>query len=379
MEVKDRIFSWFIRNIVIPRMEIIDKPGFIICKVTGERGETHLRELFLPEQLCSIFENEIVKKDEKQGHAMLYTIGKKFGYIYCGLSDFPNLKTYTMKEIVDFIYYFIRYMEATYAGKLSYKIDSEKRIYKMFMDNYVVCRYNGIGYLLSDGGSAGTWSYMMCDPTIEAIQPKCQGRGDKECEVIAAPYETLVKMGYKPIKCTELETLELDKDYLEINKIRPTNYAKNSLRSLIDSGFFKYEHGQVTYEGERFFLCEASFMYILERELKKIKNGLKILWDVSFDFGEKLANISGKQEPCKFITDFVSALGFGDILAVSENKKYKIYVRYFPWNKWYEETDFTLFRGMISGILSGFTGKKVVLSKIERDLAGGYFSISISE
>ncbi|MEM7826777.1 MAG: hypothetical protein QXQ40_00955 [Candidatus Aenigmatarchaeota archaeon] len=42
-------------------------------------------------------------------------------------------------------------------------------------------------------------------------------------------------------------------------------------------------------------------MYILEKELKKIKNGLKILWDCSFDFGKRLAKLSGKQEPCKFI------------------------------------------------------------------------------
>ena len=186
-------------------------------------------------------------------------------------------------------------------------------------------------------------------------------------------------MGYKPIRCTKLETLELTPEYEEFNRVRQTRWATNSLRSLIDSGFFEYRHGQVTYRGERFFLCEASFMYILERELKKIKNGLKVLWDASFSFGKKLARISGKQDPCKFIMDFFPALGFGDVLALTKRGKYEVYVNYFPWLKWWEEVDFTMFRGMLSGVISGFTGKKVELKKVEKDISGGYFSLYIRE
>ena len=238
-----------------------------------------------------------------------------------------------------------------YASRLSHKVDIRNKVFRLNMQNYIICRKNGLGYLFSAGGIAGIWAYACQDKTIEAVQPKCQGRGDKECLVIAAPYKELVKMGYRPIRCPKMETLQITKDYEEFNRVRPAKWASHSLRSMIDSGFFEYKHGQVTYNGERFFLCEASFMYILERELAKIKNGLKILWDCSFDFGKRLAEISGKQDPCKFIMDFFPALGFGDVLAVTKRGKYEIYVNYFPWLEWWNDIDFVMFRGMLSGCL----------------------------
>jgi len=379
MEIKDRIISWFVRNVIIPKMEIINKSGFIICKVTEKKTTTFLRELFLPESLyCSLEERMFLNYSKSKAHKILYSIGKKFGYIYSSLSNFPNVKISTEKEIENFIYYFIRYMEATYAKKIGYKINFQQKLYEMIMDNYVICRYNGIGHLLSDGGSAGVWAYMLQDPTIEAVQPKCQGRGDKECLVVSAPYETLTKMGYKPIKCIKLEKMKLTNNYIRFNKIRETKYSKYSLRDLIDIGFFQYSHGQITYNNERFFLCEASFMYILEKELKKVKNGLKVLWDCSFEFGKKLTEISKKQDPCKFIMDFFPALGFGDILATESGEKYKIYVNYFPWLNWWKDIDFTMFRGMLSGVISGFTEKKVELKKIKKDTSRGHLSLFIS-
>ncbi len=365
MKIKDPIIGWFIRNIVIPETEIIKHPAFIICRVSEKKESTYLRELFLPEGLYWRLEKEIVNEIEKEGHQVLYKIGKIFGYLYSKMSNFPKTK----KEVRGFIPYFIKYMEATYAKNINYKV--EDYVYKMFMRDYIVCRYSGTGHFFSDGGSAGVWAWMLQDPTIEAVQPKCQGRGDKECEVIAAPYDTLVEMGYKPMRCKidNMEIPKVDETYMEMNKIRKTKWARNSLRSLIDSGFFEYHHGQVTYKGERFFLCEASFMYILERELAKVKNGLRILWDVSFDFGKRLAEVSGKQDPCKFIMDFFPALGFGDILAVRKGEKYEVYVNYFPWLEWWKDVDFTMFRGVLSGVISGFTGKRVELKKVEKEVS----------
>ncbi|MEM4625404.1 MAG: hypothetical protein QXJ28_01385, partial [Candidatus Pacearchaeota archaeon] len=74
--------------------------------------------------------------------------------------------------------------------------------------------------------------------------------------MIAAPYKTLVKIGYKPIRCKKLEKAELSREYKIFNEIRPRSWARNSLKSLIDASFFDYKNGQVTYHRERFFLCE---------------------------------------------------------------------------------------------------------------------------
>ena len=125
-------------------------------------------------------------------------------------------------------------------------------------------------------------------------------------------------------------------------------------------------------------MVEASFMYILEKELKKVENGLEILWQVSFDFGKRLAELAGKQDPCKFIMDFFPALGFGDILVVEKKSKYEVFVNYFPWLEWYDEVDFTMFRGMLSGVISGFIGKNVELKELDIDLSKGYLSLYIT-
>ena len=260
MVIKDKVCAWFMRNILLPRVEIIDNPGFVICKFAPHKRVT-LRDIFIGESSLQNLENSM-----KSYQKILYGIGKKFGHIYASISTLPQISETSKKEFLKFANWMVRYIETLYASKLSHKADCDNKIFEIKMYDYIICRKNGLGYLFSTGGIAGIWAYVVEDKTVEAVQPKCQGRGDEECKVIAAPYKTLVKMGYKPMRCTKLETLELDKEYGQFNQIRPTKWAKQSLKDLIDSGFFKYRHGQVTYQKERFFLCEASFMYVLEKE-----------------------------------------------------------------------------------------------------------------
>jgi predicted hydrocarbon binding protein len=374
MVIRDKVVAWYIQHYILPHSQIIDKPGFVIFKVSYKTN-IYSRQFILPETLLVCVERLFIERYKKTGEQALYSIGKKFGYRFTQVSRVINIRDTNKKSFLRYVFILSKFVEGTYASSIFYKVNLESSIINFKLKDFVICRRSGIGYLISVAGIAGIWSLMLQDPTVEAVQPKCQGRGDKECEVIAAPYETLVKMGYKPLKCRELENLELDEQYEQFNQIRPTKWAKHSLRSLIDSGFFEFKHGQVTYEGERFFLCEASFMYILEKELKKLKSGLKILWEVSFDFGERLAKISGKQDPSKFISDFFPALGFGDILVTKKEGKYKIYVNYFPWTKWVDEIDFVMFRGLLSGVVSGFIGKKVELKKCKKDISAGYLSL----
>ncbi|MFH7917709.1 MAG: hypothetical protein QW631_00130 [Candidatus Aenigmatarchaeota archaeon] len=378
MVLRDKLVGWFIRNVILPKTAIIDKPGFVVAQFSKESEILYLRQICLPEMLFSNIEIELINEANKRGEELLYQTGKKFGYIYASISQFPT-RSFKIKDFVRFAHILVKHIECVWAKRITHNINIKVPIFIMRMKEYIICRKNGAGHLLSTGGVAGIWAYACEDQSIEAIQIKCQGRGDKECEVIAAPYKTLVRMGYKPIRCRKLEKAELSREYKIFNEIRPTSWARNSLKSLIDAGFFDYKHGQVTYHRERFFLCEASFMYILEKELKKIKNGLKILWDCSFDFGKRLAEISGKQEPCKFIMDFFPALGFGDILASRKEGRYEIFVKYFPWLEWYKDIDFTMFRGMLSGIISGFTDRDVKLKKIVKDIRGRDFILYLTE
>lgn len=373
MKIKDKVASWFISNIMIPKMEEMDKPGFIITRVSS-RENIYLRDIFISESLISELERLCKEKLKYKGEKALYSTGKKFVFYYSKNSEFTKAEE---KGFSDFAYFFVRYIEGTYAKRIDHKIDMSKKLLKLNADKYIVCSKNGLGYIFSEGSTAGIWSYAFQDYTIEAVQTKCQGRGDKECEIICAPAKTLKKMNLKFLEERNLSELDFEDSYKEMNKIRKTTYAKNSLEDLINSGFLKYSHGVVNYNYERFFLCEASFMYFLEKELRKLKGADKILFDVSFNWGKMLVQKEKKQDFGKFIMDFMSALGWGDILVLKEKGKYKVIIDYFPWTKFASDINFIMFRGMISGILS--TDRKVTLRKIEKDTSQGYFSLWLSE
>ncbi|MEM5812827.1 MAG: hypothetical protein QXU71_00490 [Candidatus Aenigmatarchaeota archaeon] len=371
--VLDRIISSYVRYILIPKVLRLDIPGFIIEDFTRVGQNTILRVVFLPEGL-------FIRLEYKLKPSFLYFVGKKFSYSYSQISNLPTIKNLSLKNFLRFVSFYIKFVEGTQSSGFSHKVDIKRKLFQLKMKNYVVCSRNGKGYLLPLGGVAGIWAWMLQDLEIEAVQPKCEGRGDNSCVVLAAPYQTLREMGYKPLKFTSIEKIQLDySKYNTINKIRTVTWAKNSLKNMIDAGLLKYEHGIIKYFDERFFLCGVELIYILEKELKKIKNGLKILWDCSFDFGKRLAEISGKQEPCKFIMDFFPALGFGDILASRKEGRYEIFVKYFPWLEWYKDIDFTMFRGMLSGVISGFTEKNVKLKKIVKDIRGRDFILYLTE
>jgi hypothetical protein len=355
--------------IVLPRRELIDNPGFI-CEKMGE-GDAYLREIAFPNSVGIQLENKLQPED-------LYRIGKKFGWSYAKNSDIFTIDKVSEQEFRNAAHLLVKYMESiSFAQEMNEKIQYSNKVFELKMKNTLICSASGGGYLMETGGISGIWAYAVQDPNVEGVQPRCQGRGDEECEVIVAPHKTLIQKGYTPIHCNDMENLDIDRRYRELNKIRPTQWATHSLRDLINSKFFKYKHGLITYGTERFFLCEASFMYFLEKELKNIDGGLELLWNISFNFGKILAEKSGKQDPCKFITDFFPALGFGDVLAVVNDGKYNLSVNYFPWTKLADNTDFVMFRGMLSGVISGFTNKKIEFKTVNKNVSAGYLTLGI--
>ncbi|MBN1860306.1 MAG: hypothetical protein JW840_02470 [Candidatus Thermoplasmatota archaeon] len=379
MSVRDKVFSWYLNNVLIPRMEEINYPGYVFADFAKCGKSNLLRELFLPESLFVNLERNIIRRFGTKGRELLYRIGKTFGYVNASLSQLPTIREVSKKDFLDQSYFLVRYIEGTWASNLTHTVNYNERVFRIDMKDYIVCPANGFGYLFSTGGIGGIWAFVCNDPNMEAVQTKCQGKGNDNCQVISADYKTLVDMGYHPLKTCVNEKVFLGREYSKFNRIRTTEWAKLSLRSLIDSGFFRYNHGQVEYRKERFFLCEASFMYILERELKKTKGAMDILWDTSFEFGKTLAEIAEAGDAQQFIMEFLPVLGFGDILCNRNGGKHEIYVKYFPWMRLAgSEIDFLMFRGMLSGIISQIEGRKIELKKIEKDVSKGYLSLFIS-
>ncbi len=378
MAIKDGIMSWFIRNIVIPRTEIIDCPGFIVLKLSEKGKKTYLRELFFPEGLLADLEKKVVSEAGDKGGQALYSAGKKFGFRFASTSNYPVVSKSSQRELKNFLYMFLRYMESTYAHRLDCKVDFRQRKYTMTMDKYIVCNKNGIGLILTGGGSAGVWAYMQEDPTIEGVQTKCQGRGADKCQVVCTPLKNL-RSTYngKIFAEKDMSNLGLSGEYAHINEIRPTSYAKESLKNLLDSGFFKSKEGVIIRNSERYFLCESSLFYLSERELEKV--GLSDLtFQVSFDFGKRIAKNESSTNYANFITDYLSALGWGDVILLRDDSSYKVLSAYFPWCRFSESSNYLIYRGLLSGMVSGFTKKDVFFKHHKLNKDGSKITLTIS-
>ncbi|MEM5826352.1 MAG: hypothetical protein QXM64_03115 [Candidatus Aenigmatarchaeota archaeon] len=107
MAIKDRILSWFIRNIVIPKVEIIENPGFILIPATEEIKGLNIRELFISENLVAEIENNLHECDESYD-SYIYSIGKKFGYFYSTLSLFPTISKKNKSQFLNFANFLVR-------------------------------------------------------------------------------------------------------------------------------------------------------------------------------------------------------------------------------------------------------------------------------
>lgn len=377
MVVKDRIVSWFIQNIILPKHEVMDKPGFLITRVTDKHMTVSVRELFLPESFFENLEKRVVESYGDEGRQRLYSIGKKFGYTYSALSHFPVRSQNSQKDFEKSCYLLIRYISCMYAHEIKEAIHYADKEIDFAMDGFVICRNNGIGHIMTEGGIAGIWSYLNEDKTIEAAQTSCQGRGDKTCKVIAAPAKLLRSKKLKFYTCEELRSPEYA-DYNKFNDIRPLKSAKNSLQQLINMGFFSYKKGSVEYNKDRYFLADSSIIYTLEDEIGKLKNGLDILFQAAFDFGKSLSE-SRSDDYRGFIADFFPALGWGGIMATSEGGKVKVYAECFPWLENYAQHKYIVFRGMLSGALSGFLNREVLLLDYKGYIQNNSLNIVASE
>jgi hypothetical protein len=377
MQVKDRVVTWYIQNVVMPGRIILDKPGFIVTTFTEKNVTTYLRELFFSEQLLESIEKSIAQQYGEPGKKALYSAGKKFGYLYASMSNFPTIKTSTQKELEEFAYLFVRFCEGTFAQKADHTLDFEKKIITISFDDYIICRHNGLGQIMTEGGTAGIWAYIIQDKTIEGIQFECQGRGDKQCLLVCAPEKYLLEKTVTIFHETELPECTSDDFYKAINEIKELNNSNNSLRALLDIGFFQYSKGIISYKADRFFDTEISLIYLLEEEISKLHNGEQILFDICVEYGKHLREIYGGTDYQKFLSDFFPSLGFGEIVVTDFNNP-SITAIYYPWTIFSEKSKYIIFRGIMSGFISSSLGKNIRFTHFTTDIKT-YLTVTITE
>ena len=66
--MKDRIVSWYIRKILVPKIEEIDKPGFVMENLARARlMNIVLRQVFLPEKILIDLEEKMEPGPRMEG------------------------------------------------------------------------------------------------------------------------------------------------------------------------------------------------------------------------------------------------------------------------------------------------------------------------
>jgi hypothetical protein len=352
----------------------MDKPGFVIAKVTNAGQTIYIRETFLPEAVFAELEKRIAEKYGAKGIKALYSGTKKFGYNYSLISKFKRYNETSLKDFSDFLYLFVRYVGATWSEKITYTVDFQKKKIDFEMEKFIVCRLNGTGYTLTEGNTAGFWAYLMNDLTVEGYQLSCQGKGDKLCKMIFAPIANLpLKKEY--FGDTDYSNLGIDSSEQSLNQIQVTKYSRTSALDLINSKTVTYSKGFIEKNGQRFFNIGATFFYLLERELKKLDGGNNVLFEVAFDFGNRLITTENQQG----VIEYLSAFGWGDTFVSKKDGKMTLIANFFPWTKFVNEVEFAFYRGFVSGMLSKASNSKIIFSKFDFTTVQGTMALTISE
>ena len=377
VSIKDRAVRWFIKNVVMPKQEVMDNPGFIVSQFAEKGTEVFMRDLWIPESLFVEIEKEIVKKFSDKGRQSLYSAGKRFGWRYGLVAHFANIHEVSKEQLLKNMYLFIEFVTCIWAKEYEYAPDIDNKTFEAKSEDFVVCEKNGIGHLMSEGCPGGYFAYLLDDPTLEGTHIKCQGEGNEMCELIFAPSEVLKEREIEHLTETNIEELEQGASYANINAIQKPKFAKYSFNDLVNSRVFKHTGNYVAYLNERHFYCETSIIDLLEMEIKKIDGGEDVLFKVCFEFGKKLGKKMGGGEDS--VSTYMSAIGWGDILIMKKKGKTMVYSNYFPWTIYSDKINFIVFSGVMSGLISGASNDEVKLKKKNADIEDGYLTVTLEE
>jgi len=379
MNIQDSVTGWFVQKFVMPRSQVFDSPGFVSMKITGKKEDLFVREAIMPESFFVNVENEVVNRFGDNGRQRLYSAGKKFGYGYVSVGNFPTIKSTSEKDFLNFVFLLIRYTEGTYAKRIAHKVILEKFEIDLELYDYVICNKSGHGYFLSSGGAAGIWSKLMEDPSVEGTQIQCQGKGVDNCVLICAPAQVLAEKSMSFFKETNVGNLEIDSRYSALNKFRKTKFSQNSFQRFLQSKIFNYENGVINGFGERFFLCELTGVYLIEFEVAKLSGGDEILFEAAFQSGVSVAQHSTSKNPGMFIQDLLCSLGWGDVFVQNKGGLVVVNMDFFPWTKFSETSSFLFIRGFASGLCSFLFNRSVKLKNFKSTTIQGFLFVSLSE
>ncbi|MEW6036387.1 MAG: hypothetical protein AB1529_07280 [Candidatus Micrarchaeota archaeon] len=366
----ENLKKWFMKNLILPNNEIIDKPGYIANLQLGQKsGKIYMREVFVPETYMADVEDAFIERYGVEGKRALYEAGKRWGILFDEVVRAPTKKQMSAEEFRGFVDTLIKYLKSEYASDMSYSLDMDNDTLELISKDLLICSKNGKGYFLL-GALTGAWSFITCRDDVEGAQRACQGQGSPECVMVCAPKGSLRPGEYFRVERSETMSVER---YAFLNKLRKLDYAKNSLLDLLTARIVTYEGGFFRLGNERLVFNECSFIYVLESVLARLEGGEELFFKVTFDyfkrFGRKM-KISRKG-----ITDLLPALGWGGILVGSDNSS--VLCESHPWAGAGVRSRFVMFRGMLSGLVSSYSGRDVFYRRANTSISQGVMDMRL--
>ncbi len=372
MNIKDELYSWFIRNVAVPNSFDFTKPGYVLSKTISGSDGMMLRDVFIPEDLVCDLEVKTVEKLGTNGNRLLYTIGKNSSYIYAKFCGIETIKTKTKeKDYNKYTKSLLLFLGGIYGAAVDYFFDVKIGIQRASFSQYVVCRKNGIGDLFLAGSAAGICSWLLQDTTTEVVQTECVGRGAAKCRILIASPDKIKQLGYAPIEFPTLLDLEMSKEYTSLNKPRNTINTKTSLRELLKNKTLSYKNGQITFCGGKYFNCDSHYIYFLEW----LYNDDVFLFGLAKEYYKKLGEAMGEKLGKQYITDILGAMGWGDI-AINDKKEAQI--NYYPYTDLYAKTKYPIIRGMLSGLMTALYKEDTNLLNAKTSLEKDTFSLILT-
>lgn len=371
MRTIDKLYSLYIKNIIIPKTEDFSKPGYVFTRLTNKPGETILRDVFIPENLVAELETRTVEKRGEDGRKLLYAIGKNSCYTYSKFSKLDTVKTKPdKKDFEEHLRMLLLFIAGTYGADVTYEFDLETKVNVFSFSEYIVCQKNGIGEIFLSGSSTGMTAWVLQDNTIEGVQTECVGRGGKRCSILLAPPQKIRELGYIPFEVPELLDINITPEYLDYNQPKPTESSKTSLNSLIAEKTLSFNDGKIRFHNQIFFECDIHYIYILEH----LHKDDDLLLKLSKDYFKQVGKEIGEKLSREYISNLLGAMGWGDITIYSKDQ---IYIKNYPYTSLYTQTTYPLIRGILSGLLTTLYNEDINLPKAETQLENKNFSLII--
>lgn len=361
--------QWFIKNIILPNNEIIDKPGFILYQFEVKGKNAFMREILFPEKMLSCIETQIKEKQGEKGVSALYRAGKRWGNRFAKGALFPQKSKNDEKTIRDFLNGFAKFCESVYSTKFEIvEANLKKEQLKLKGKDVIVCSVGGVGEVFL-GAWVGVWAHINEDKNIEGKQITCQGNKEKECVFYCAKKEAVLREE----KIEEGKECKIEQEFYKLNTSHNPK-SEFSLARFLELGNIKYEGGFFKIKEDRLVLHEASSIYFIEDELRKIKCD-KIVFECAYKYFEEFAKGKTKE----FLIGFLMSTGWGEVNIFKNKGKYTAQIVNFPWVSLAQKIEFQMVCGAISGFLSAVEKRKIVLKKEQISTMHDYLEITLKE